>query len=372
MRSAVTFRSRNWRGNRLPYGRNLRDASEHPRPDRGSRDQRPGVAAVNSGVNVTTTFPIIHADCRDFVAVVEELLERRQREARQDLDPNRQTWRPDEWGPRTWTRTEFEDMVYSSYKPMRRGHVTRPPRRETVMDIADYLNCTLEERNRLLLAAHTTPVAPYLTGAKLQEALQAAMGVIQDLPLPAIIINRDWHIHYINQHALTLNGVTPADVAAIPPAQLNILHLLFDPALPLYPHLRQNRESWTRMVRQTVYGFKMANLLCQFEPWYQDLIHQLMGLPEFEHHWRTVRVDTAFDSDPSAQTQPASVIIEASVPNARPQPTHARLRPLLISVGYFQFDFPQIVAFFPADDASRATLRDIGIPVPDAFPAANR
>ncbi len=313
----------------------------------------------------------VHPDCREFVTVVEELLERRQREAAQAVifTP---VWRHDDWGPRAWTRTEFEDMLYSSYKPMRQGRVTRPPRRETVMDIADYLNCTLEERNRLLLAAHTTPIAPYLTGAKLEEALQVAMGVLQDLPLPAVIINRDWRIHHLNRHALTLNGVTPADIAAIPSAHLNILHLLFDPNLPLYPHLSQNHESWTRMARQTIYGFKMANLLCQFEPWYQGLIQQLMELPEFDQHWRTVRVDAAFDSDPSAQTQPASVIVEIIVPNARPQPKHARLRPLLVSVGYFQFDFPQIVAFLPADDASREVLWAIGIPVPGTLPAANQ
>ena len=92
----------------------------------------------------------IHPDCREFVAVVEELLKRRQNEADQTI-ASYSSWKNDELGPRTWTRTEFEDMVYSSYKPMRQGRVTRPPRREIVMDIADYLNYSLEERNRLCL-----------------------------------------------------------------------------------------------------------------------------------------------------------------------------------------------------------------------------
>ena len=246
--------------------------------------------------------------------------------------------------------------------------MTRPPRHEKVMEIADYLNCTLDERNRLLVAAHATPVAPYLTGDKLDEVLQVAIGVAQTLPIPAIIINRDWRVHYINVHALTLNGVSPEQVAAIPANQLNILHLLFDPNLPLYPHLSQNRASWVRMVRQTIYGFRQANLLCQFEPWYQMLIHQLMALPAFEEHWRTVNVGAAFDTDPSARAQAASVVVETVVPN---RTEHATLRPLLISVGYFQFDFPQIVAFLPADDNSRAIMREIGIPIPDTFLAPN-
>jgi len=135
----------------------------------------------------------VHPDCREFVAAIEELLKRRQNDT--SIADHTLIWQYDDWGPRTWTRTEFEDMVYSSYKPMRQGRVTRPPRREIVMEIAEYLNCTLEERNRLLIAAHATPVAPYLTGEKLDEVLQVAIEVARSLPIPAIIINRDWRIH---------------------------------------------------------------------------------------------------------------------------------------------------------------------------------
>lgn len=306
----------------------------------------------------------VHPDCAEFVAVVEDLLQRRQNEAGH-LAPR--SWLHDEWGPRTWTRTEFEYTVYHSYKPMRQGRVTRPPRREVVMQIADYLNCSLEERNRLLLAARATPIAPYLTGEKLDEALEAARRVVQTLPLPAIIINRDWHIHHINAHVLTLNGAQPEALKKIPPHKFNIIQLLFDPALPLQPHLIENRPSWTRMVRQTIYGFKMANLICQYEPWYQALLSQLMQLPEFEHHWQTVRVDAEFGSDISTHSQPISAIVEVSVLHTQRSSKKARLRPLLISVGYFQFDFPQIVAFLPVDEESRLVLRDIGIPAPDEF-----
>lgn len=313
--------------------------------------------------STSKTNQTIHPACREFVAVVEELLKRRQHDALQP-DNAGLAWYQDEWGPRTWTRTELEDMVYSSYKQMRQGRITRPPRRDIVMEIADYLNCTLEERNRLLIAARATPVAPYLTGPKLDEALQVARSVAENLVIPAVIINRDWRIHYINEHMLKLNGLTRAELAAIPPARLNFLHLLFDPQLPLYHHLIQNRESWTRMVRQTIYGFKMANLLCQFEPWYQGLVHQLMALPGFESHWRTVSVDADFDSDPSAKTQPRAVTVETVLPNTRPGSKRAWLRPLLISVGYFQFDFPQIVAVLPADTESRVLFREIGLPLP--------
>jgi hypothetical protein len=305
----------------------------------------------------------VHPDCREFAAVVEALLARRQLDLRRPA-PAGGLWYQDGWGPRTWTRTELEDMVYSSYKQMRQGRITRPPRRDTVMEIADYLNCTLEERNRLLIAARATPVVPYLTGPRLDEALRVAQGVAETLVIPAAIINRDWRIHYINPYMLRLNGLTPAQLAAIPPDRLNMLRLLFDPQLPLYPHLSQNPESWTRMVRQTIYGFKQANLLCQFEPWYRELVLQLMGLPDFEAHWRTVSVDAGFDSDPSARAG-AQVVTVETVLAGPPRPQRARLRPLLISVGYFQFDFPQILALLPADEESQALFRQLGLPAPD-------
>src|SRR6185295_6145506 len=108
----------------------------------------------------------VHPNCRDFVSTVEELLKRRQGEL-DASDAPRPAWRDDDWGPRTFTRTELQDIVYSSYQRMRQGHINRPPRRSIVMEIADYLNCTLEERNRLLIAADTAPVSPYFTGERL-------------------------------------------------------------------------------------------------------------------------------------------------------------------------------------------------------------
>lgn len=301
----------------------------------------------------------VHPDCQPFVALVEEFLQRRQqdllRHSPQALSGG------EEWGPRTWTQTELEDMVYSSYKPMRQGRVTRPPRREVVMEIANYLNCTLEERNHLLLSAAAAPVAPYLTGQPLAEALAVAQGVAQGLTLPALIINRDWHIHYINEPMLALNGLTYEQLALIPPEQFNFLRLMFDPQLPLYPHLIQNPTSWARMARQTVYGFKMANLLCQFEPWYQALLQQFEELPQFAEHWATVAIDKEFGLDETAHKQPAAVTVESVVTAGRPQPVRAWLRPILISVGYFQFDFPQIIAILPADEQSRLLFGEMGL-----------
>ena len=303
----------------------------------------------------------IHPACHDFVAVVEELLIQRQQEAALVSRPDR-SWQDDDWAPRTWTRTELEYMVYSSYKQMRHGRITRPPRRETVMAIADYLNCNLEERNRLLVAAELAPIAPDPAGQALEDILQVAINIAHHLAMPAMIINRDWRIHYFNEHLIRLYGVTPEQLAAIAPHQMNILHLLFDPRLPLYPRLIQNRASWTRMARQTIYGFKTANTLYQFEPWYRELVTQLLQLPDFKAHWQTVTPRADFDADPSASAQSKTMTVDTIITSPQHPPQRAWIRPLLISVGYFQFQFPQIVAFLPADYESQGILTQIGVP----------
>jgi hypothetical protein len=307
----------------------------------------------------------VHPDCHNFVIVVEELLRRRQQEIYDE--PRYQKWYHDDWGPRTWTRTEMEDMVYSSYKQMRQGRITRPPRREVVMDIADYLNCTIEERNRLLLSANIAPIDPYLTGEALEERLQPTIEIAEALAMPATVINRDWRIHFLNYQMTALYDLTPEQIEAVPPENRNVLRLLFDPQLPLYANLIDNSASWTRMVRQTIYGFKMTNRLCQFEAWYQELVEQLMELPDFEYHWKTVRTDASFDQDPSAKNLPSTVMLDSAIPRLRVHSRRSWLRPLVISTGYFQFDFPQIIAFLPANEDLRSLFAEIGTVQPADF-----
>ncbi len=116
------------------------------------------------------------------------------------------------------------------------------------------------------------------------------------------------------------------------------------------------------MARQTIYGFKSANTLYQFESWYQEMVTRLMPLPEFEKHWRTVSASADFDADPSLQNQHPAVTVDTIVSFEESHQHRAWIRPLLISVGYFQFQFPQIVAFLPANLESQSVFKQIGVP----------
>jgi hypothetical protein len=80
-------------------------------------------------------------------------------------------------------------------------------------------------------------------------------------------------------------------------------------------------------------------------------------LPEFEHHWNTVRTDVPFNDDESAYKMPKSLLLDTTIPSLN---VDATLRPLIISVGYFQFDFPQIMALAPVDDEARIKLMGVG------------
>jgi hypothetical protein len=309
--------------------------------------------------------PEVHPDCVEFVSVVEELLLQRQRNGapRSMILPFGQ--QEDDWGPRKWHRTELEDSVYSSYKRMRQGHITRPPRRKVVMEIADYLNCTLMERNRLLIAAHTFPVESYLTGSELESVLQSTIEVARMLPMPAMIINRDWRIHYLNGPMLRFYDISLEQITALPASYRNFLHLLFDPALPLYGNLIVNRESWTRMVLHSIYCFKIANLLCVYEPWYQQVVNQLMQLPEFAQCWQQVSLENHIGPVPGLST---GVILETMIPCMHDATRSVFLRLLVISPGYYQFDFPQIIGLLPAHPESEAIFREIGLPYPVSPP----
>jgi hypothetical protein len=242
---------------------------------------------------------------------------------------------------------------------MRQGHITRPPRREIVMAIADYFNCTLLERNRLLLAAHTFPVEVFLTGPELEQALAVAKDIARTLPMPAMVINRDWRIHYFNDGLLRLYDVSAQQIADLPSSLVNLLQLLFDPALPLYPNVIRHRASWEQMAIQTICAFKLANQLSIYEPWYQQTVSQFMRLPGFAEYWRQAQLDQHVTAAP---TVPLGVILETTVPRLDNPARTLSVRPLAVSVGYFHYTFPQIIGLLPVAAADRAIFEEIELP----------
>jgi hypothetical protein len=297
-------------------------------------------------------------ECRAFASVVEELLARRGREAAQTRSPRRGR-APQRGEPKRWTREELCNDAYSSYKALLKGSIRRPPRRAVVLAIADYLECTPAERNRLLIAAQYAPQPPYLTGVALTAALALAQATVDYVPLPAYVVTREWDVRSTNAHLLTLVGATRAQVDAIPPEQRNILHLIFDPSLPLYERLRGTREAWERTARCSIYQFKRDNVLCQDEAWYTHRVQRLLGFPRFAEYWQQIQIDFEARGDGFG---PASGRLD-TIEITHPTGTVVRVRPLLILQG--ASDYPRVVAFLPADAASRRAFGTLHLPTPD-------
>lgn len=288
-------------------------------------------------------------ETRDFAAVVEELLARRRSQARAST-----TNGGDELWPKVWTREELCDVAYSSYKALLKGAIRRPPRREVVMEVADYLACSLVERNRLLAAARYALEQPYLAGTQLEAALAVAQQVIDELPLPAHSLTRDWSVHLVNRGLLRLLGLGAEQLPALPDQPLNVLELVFDPRLPLHSLLSPNPETWERTARREVYGFKLQNALCQYDEWYAQRVARLMELPRFAEFWNAIGIDTSpasLSDHESFQTY----VFEFTYPDG----SVLRIRSLLIALG--DVEYPKVVAYVPLDDTTRRVYRELGL-----------
>jgi hypothetical protein len=218
----------------------------------------------------------VTADCAAFAAVVETILQRRR-----SIPAARRVARGGLAVPRAWTRDELCLEAYSSYRALLRGAVRRPPRREVVLAIADYLQCSHSERNQLLTAAGYAAEHPGPSVAELRAALDTLGTFIETLPLPAYAVSRDWTVQLINDHLLRLLGLARADLIGLPTPKRNVLRLLFDPALPVRRLLEPDAASWSRLAAFTVMRFREDNEPWQYDHWYRGLVTRLTDLPDF-------------------------------------------------------------------------------------------
>ncbi|MEM8533917.1 MAG: hypothetical protein AAGF95_23940 [Chloroflexota bacterium] len=227
-----------------------------------------------------------------------------------------------------FTQEELDAVVYHSYKNALKGRTQRLPSRETLINIATYLECSPEERNALLLAAHYLPLP--LSAPSEHNLLSEASTLIHTVPFPAYTINQCLSIDEANQYFLDLCGIT--GLQDIPADRRTELHLVFDPHLSLQSRLSPSEEIRRANLHTAVIDWRDSYQSLQYERSYQETVEQLHSFPGFETMWKQ-----------SSRDQARKSYIYTITDNRSRQPIQRRMT--MLSIG--DNPFPKIAVYLP-------------------------
>lgn len=186
-----------------------------------------------------------------------------------------------------FSQQELNDSVYPTYKNLLIGRSHRLPSREKLMDIADYLECSVAERNDLLVCGGYLPIAQEPAGEQLRNLVEFASTVSNAIQLPMMVVTRDWHVHYSNALYNALFGLPPLDTLPMP--QRNALTRMFDPALSMRSRYSFSLQNWQQASNSNLQYFRDYNRIYRHEPWYRQVVKHGYSLPGFTAAWNEIR-----------------------------------------------------------------------------------
>lgn len=210
-----------------------------------------------------------------------------------------------------FTQEELADYCRLSYKNLLYGYTHRLPSRAQVLQIAEYLECTVAETNDLLATAEYMPVQVELGADREQAVLEQAKFYVHTLPLPAIVFRRGWEIVAANRFQLALNRMESLD--AIPHEKRTAVHWFCDPALPSYHVHAANPTTWQTNVQSMAALFRTSLQPFQHEAWLQALMRRWRALPGFAKAWDTVVADPHAYEQVEFVTTTTSVFVPALI-----------------------------------------------------------
>jgi transcriptional regulator with XRE-family HTH domain len=243
-----------------------------------------------------------------------------------------------------FTQQELNDEACSTYKNWLIGRSNRLPSRSMLMTIADYLECSLSERNDLLVAAQYLPEQPEWEGDELRQALEHAQQIMETLPYPAAVVTHAVQVQAANEFFLRLFGLPPLDT--IPRHQRDTIHFLFHPDFRSRSAI--NAEAHTMWQKQVLYGiryFKQQNVLYQYDTWYQQSVQRWCDdIVDFQEYWEKAREAARQEAAP-VKIVPARMATSGEL-------LPIRTRHVLVSVS--SKTYPAVSALVPVDEAARA------------------
>ncbi|MGH9243125.1 MAG: helix-turn-helix domain-containing protein [Acidimicrobiales bacterium] len=215
------------------------------------------------------------------------------------------------------------------------------PSRELVLHLAEHLDVPLRERNSLLLAAGYAPVYHHTPlgaaeMAPVSDALDKIIGGHE--PFPAVVVDRRWDVVAANRPAQTIltDGVTPSLLAR----PMNALRVSLHPE-GLAPRI-VNLSEWS----SHLLGRLRREIVASADPNLVALADELRGYPG-------VRDEAAHAPDPATLLFVPLMLRVSDQQQLRFFSTIATFGTALdITMAELSIE-----SFFPADDATAATLR---------------
>ncbi|MEK3788142.1 MULTISPECIES: hypothetical protein [Paenibacillus] len=253
-----------------------------------------------------------------------------------------------------FTQQELNDEAFPSYKNLLVGRTRRIPTRQTIINIAEYLECTSDERNDLLMAAGYLPIQTELYGRSLERAIEWAQQTMRSIPFPAMVVTHTQDIKGLNEPFHQLFEI-PLDRSY--DGLMNRVDLHFNSGFPIRSRSTFDKASfqqWEEHIINGIQAFKSEHMLSRYDAWYQKLLDRVQKYNASEY---LSVPDVGGNVD---QTQTILARMESSgdlIP--------VRYRQVSISAGGRLY--PQVEVFLPVDSAARAVFEKLGCPTDCTF-----
>jgi transcriptional regulator with XRE-family HTH domain len=179
---------------------------------------------------------------------------------------------------------------------------------DMLLGLADALQLTNEERKEFFLAAHAFEEPEAIYRRKDEEAiLRQLVQRVQDVSLPAYVIDNYCDILACNQIVLHLLGLTPEQLRQTNDHSIvaaNMMRFVFAPEFDQ----RDYMPHWHTYAYQNITIFRTLSLRYRTQPYFQALLAELRKWPLFWRYWFKHYED--IERDPVVDNE--SIVVNAS------------------------------------------------------------
>lgn len=261
----------------------------------------------------------------------------------------RQHWRENgSRGDKRWSQEELTQLAYSGFHNLLIGRSRRVPSRPAVLRIAEYLECTTQETNDLLVAAEYLPLQVELREDDYQRAMDQAYALMHTVALPCVILGRRWQIVAMNRYTEALNAIPSWE--EVPPERRSMVHLFFDPHLPTHEVHASTPAVWQRNASNMLRLLRRASLPFQHDAWFAQQLRVWQTLPQFNAFYAAITAAAA-----AGEEQPYEDL--TTIPS-RFVPTLIQERNIIVPLSTTLF--PCIGFGLPHDEPARRTYLQAG------------